>query len=57
MIGKLNHIAIAVPNIKEAAEQYKNIFGAKVSDPVEQPDHGVHEDQLPSRPIKNESKY
>ena len=34
MIGKLNHIAIAVPNIKEAAEQYKNIFGAKVSDPV-----------------------
>ena len=39
MIGKLNHIAIAVPNIKEAAEQYKNIFGAKVSDPVEQPDH------------------
>ena len=41
MIGKLNHIAIAVPDIKEAAEQYKNIFGAKVSDPVEQPDHGV----------------
>ena len=41
MIGKLNHIAIAVPNIKEAAEQYKNIFGAKVSDPVEQTDHGV----------------
>ena len=41
MIGKLNHIAIAVPNIKEAAEQYKNIFGAKVSEPVEQPDHGV----------------
>ena len=30
MIGKLNHIAIAVPDIKEAAEQYKNIFGAKV---------------------------
>ncbi|MDG2416850.1 MAG: methylmalonyl-CoA epimerase [Pelagibacterales bacterium] len=41
MLGKLNHIAIAVPNIQEAAEQYKNIFGAKVSDPVEQPDHGV----------------
>ena len=41
MLGKLNHIAIAVPNINEAAEQYKNIFGAKVSDPVEQPDHGV----------------
>lgn len=41
MLGKLNHIAIAVPNIKEAADQYKNIFGAKVSDPVEQPEHGV----------------
>ena len=32
MIGKLNHIAIAVPNIKEAADQYRNIFGAKVSE-------------------------
>ena len=41
MIGKLNHIAIAVPNIKEAADQYRNIFGAKVSDEVKQPDHGV----------------
>jgi methylmalonyl-CoA/ethylmalonyl-CoA epimerase len=41
MLGKLNHIAIAVPDIKEAADQYKNIFGARVSDPVEQPDHGV----------------
>ena len=41
MIGKLNHIAIAVPNINEAAEQYRSIFGAKVSEPVEQPDHGV----------------
>ena len=41
MIGKLNHIAIAVPNIKAAADQYRNIFGAKVSEEVEQPDHGV----------------
>ena len=41
MIGKLNHIAIAVPNIKEAADQYRNIFGAKVSQEVEQLDHGV----------------
>ena len=41
MIGKLNHIAIAVPDIRKAANQYKNIFGAKVSEPVEQPDHGV----------------
>ena len=41
MLGKLNHIAIAVPDIKSAAKQYKDIFGAKVSDVVEQPDHGV----------------
>ena len=41
MIGKLNHIAIAVPDIKEAADQYRNIFGAKVSEEDEQPDHGV----------------
>ena len=41
MIRKLNHIAIAVPDIKEAADQYRNIFGAKVSEEVEQPDHGV----------------
>jgi len=41
MLGKLNHIAIAVPDIKAAAKQYKEIFGAKVSQIVEQPDHGV----------------
>ena len=34
MIGKLNHIAIAVPNIKEAAAQYKNVFGSTVSEAV-----------------------
>lgn len=41
MLGKLNHIAIVVPDIKAASEQYKNIFGATVSESVEQPDHGV----------------
>ena len=41
MLGKLNHIAIAVPDIKAAAKQYKEIFGANVSEVVEQPDHGV----------------
>ena len=38
MIGKLNHIAIAVPNIKEAAEQYKNILRHKVSDKLKHQD-------------------
>ena len=41
MIGKLNHVAIAVPNVKNAASKYKDMLGAKVSDIIELPDHGV----------------
>ncbi|HRE60605.1 MAG TPA: methylmalonyl-CoA epimerase [Micropepsaceae bacterium] len=41
MIGRLNHVAIATPNIAEAAKVYRDVLGAKVSDPVPQPDHGV----------------
>ena len=41
MLGRLNHVAIAVPDIKEAAALYRDTLGAKVSDPVDQPDHGV----------------
>ena len=41
MIGKLNHIAIAVPDLKSASKIYKDILGAKVSDPTPMPDHGV----------------
>ena len=41
MIGELNHIAIAVPNIDEAVKPYKNTFGAQVSNPLDQPLHGV----------------
>jgi len=41
MIGKLNHVAIVVPNLGEGAEQYKHIFGAEVSEPVDLPEHGV----------------
>ena len=37
MIGQLNHIAIAVPNLEEAANVYRNILGAKVTDPVALP--------------------
>ncbi|CAD2215920.1 methylmalonyl-CoA epimerase [Angomonas deanei] len=43
-LGRLNHVAIAVPadrDIVEAASMYKNILGAKVSDPVKQEEHGV----------------
>lgn len=41
MIGKLNHIAIAVPDINSAAALYRDTLGAQVSDAVPQPDHGV----------------
>jgi methylmalonyl-CoA/ethylmalonyl-CoA epimerase len=41
MIGRLNHVAIAVPDLEAAAAQYRNTLGAKVSEPVDQPDHGV----------------
>lgn len=43
MLGRLNHVAIAVPDIKAAAEVYRSTFamGAKVSAAVPQPDHGV----------------
>ena len=43
MLGRLNHVAIAVPDIKAAAQVYRATFamGASVSDEVQQPDHGV----------------
>lgn len=43
MLGRLNHVAIAVPNVAEAAKIYRDTFGmsAKVSHPVLQPEHGV----------------
>ena len=41
MIGRLNHIAIAVPDIEAAAALYRDTLGAQVSDAVPQPDHGV----------------
>jgi len=41
MIGRLNHIAIAVPDLAKAAALYRDTLGAKVSAPVPLPDHGV----------------
>ena len=41
MIGRLNHVAIATPDIAKAAAVYRDLLGAKVSAPVAQPDHGV----------------
>ncbi len=41
MIGRLNHVAIAVPDLEAASEQYRNTLGAKVGEPQDEPDHGV----------------
>ena len=41
MIGRLNHVAIATKDIKAAARVYRDTLGAKVSEHVPQPDHGV----------------
>lgn len=41
MIGRLNHVAIAVPNLVAAAAQYRDTLGAKVGAPQDEPDHGV----------------
>ena len=41
MIGALNHIAIAVPNLDEAMEKYAGPLGAKVGKPKDLIEHGV----------------
>ena len=41
MIGRLNHVAIAVPDLPAAVAQYRDVLGAKVSAPQDEPDHGV----------------
>ena len=42
MIGRLNHVAIAVGDIAKASKLYRETLGANVSDVVPQPDHGVN---------------
>ena len=41
MIGRFNHVAIAVPDLEAAMKKYREVLGAKVSDPQPEPDHGV----------------
>ena len=41
LLGRLNHVAIATPNLEKSAKFYKDL-GAKVSDKVPQPEHGVY---------------
>jgi len=41
MIGRLNHVAIAVPDIRAAVATYRDMLGATVSAPLDLPEHGV----------------
>jgi methylmalonyl-CoA/ethylmalonyl-CoA epimerase len=41
VIGRLNHVAVVVPDLAAAVEIYRRRLGAKVSEMVDQPEHGV----------------
>ena len=41
MIGRLNHVAIAVPDLPAAIALYRDVLGAVVGDPQDEPAHGV----------------
>ena len=41
MLGRLNHVAIAVPDLAAGLAVYRDVLGAKVSAPQAEPDHGV----------------
>ena len=41
MIGRLNHVAVAVPDLAAAAARYRDALGARVSPPQALPEHGV----------------
>jgi methylmalonyl-CoA/ethylmalonyl-CoA epimerase len=41
MIGRLNHVAIAVKDLDKASSVYRNALGANVGAPMAQPEHGV----------------
>lgn len=41
MIGRLNHVAIAVPDLAAAMAQYSDALGAEVGAPQDEPEHGV----------------
>ena len=41
MIGRLNHVAIAVPDLAAASRHYREALGAEVGPPQDLPEHGV----------------
>ncbi|MES1915451.1 MAG: hypothetical protein MHM6MM_007394 [Cercozoa sp. M6MM] len=40
-VGRLNHVAIAVPDLEAGTALYRDVLGAKVSEPQDVPEHGV----------------
>ncbi|HEV7435761.1 methylmalonyl-CoA epimerase [Rhizobium halophilum] len=41
MLGRINHVAIAVPDLSQATATYRDVLGARVSQPQALPEHGV----------------
>lgn len=41
MIGRLNHVAMAVPDLAKATARFRDILGATVTEPEDLPEHGV----------------
>ena len=41
MLGRVNHIALAVPDLEAAADRYRSMLGASVTEPDALPEHGV----------------
>ncbi|MDG4886385.1 MULTISPECIES: methylmalonyl-CoA epimerase [unclassified Mesorhizobium] len=41
MLGRLNHVALAVPNLAAATAAYRDTLGARLSEPQALPEHGV----------------
>lgn len=41
MIGRLNHVAVAVPDLAKASATYRDLLGAEVSEPLALAEHGV----------------
>lgn len=41
MIGRLNHVAIVVPDLTAAAAKYRDLLGAEIGAPRDLPEHGV----------------
>lgn len=41
MLGRVNHVAIAVPDLAEAARSYRDVLGARISQAQALPEHGV----------------